>query len=271
MVLYIKDYKLYSELPLEITGLGERSYKDTFQLIFYKENVEFIRKSIFYGPVNTVREMTENNGVYTVNLVAKPYKLIIDTSEWTVTHKNIFLKEFQENFAKASSYYKKHSSKPQKQMFIFFLGDIDNRSQQFKVDNFKLLYFTFTDKFYLPKSEGNWQYNNIAEDVNNYNITNSNSDEVLVGTEPLIEAKPEVSFEIFDKVEANKPVKIEELSEPILKVETTTNTEQHTVTPSSSRVKLDMQLKVVSEESISSNIPSNQSFITKLFKFLIRK
>ncbi|WP_150468463.1 hypothetical protein [Francisella sp. SYW-9] len=201
--LYINAPNLYEDLPLQITGLGERSYKNTFQLVFNRDNLEYTKKSIFYGAINTMKEISEVNGIYTVNLVAKPYKLKIDTSNWSETHKRIFLKEFEENFKDAKKYFITHNKNIKKQMYIFFFGDFDNENKLFSTNNFKLIYFVFMDRFKLPISEGNYIYKNDVPQDSSLDIEDVIIEPIQLPSESKPEKDANIVEELTPKVEAS--------------------------------------------------------------------
>lgn len=160
---YINNSNHYE--PLSIPPYGTRSYKDTFQLIFYKNNIRYYKPAIYYGVIQSNIRLHEDSEKHCLTFLArdkkkqKPFTLEIDVSDWNKSQKDVFWKEYEKQRKEADRYYKglKDKRNAKKFLTVFFFGMPDENDKfLFKTNHFKLVYVAFLGKFESSYNNSNY-------------------------------------------------------------------------------------------------------------------
>ncbi|EHQ1165637.1 hypothetical protein KQS74_005098, partial [Escherichia coli] len=173
---------------LSIPPYGTRSYKDTFQLIFYKNNIRYYKPAIYYGVVQSNIRLHEDSDKHCITFLArdkktqKPFTLEIDVSDWNKSQKDVFWKEYEKQRKEADRYYKglKDKRNAKKYLTVFFFGMPDeNNKFLFKTNHFKLVYVAFLGKFESSYNDSNYYIENdlsVSSSLNEQPISLSDID-----------------------------------------------------------------------------------------------
>ncbi|HHQ6539916.1 TPA: hypothetical protein ACSTJY_005354, partial [Serratia fonticola] len=176
---YINGDNFYE--PLSIPPYGTRSYKDTFQLIFYREGIRYFKPAIYFGRVQSNTRLECESERYYLNFLARNkktkqvFKLEIDVSGWNESKKDFFCKEYDKKRLEASEYYNglKNKTKANKFLTVFFFGIPDENDKfLFRASYFKLIYIAFLDKFDGAYNNTNYYIDSelsLAPELNNEN------------------------------------------------------------------------------------------------------
>ncbi|ELE5677673.1 hypothetical protein, partial [Escherichia coli] len=178
---YINGDNLYE--PLSIPPYGVRTYKDTFQLIIYKEGIRYNKPAIYFGKIQSNIRLEINSNRYYLTFLARKkgtkqaYKLEIDASEWDESKKSFFCSEYEKQRAEANKYYNglKDKRKATKYLNVFFFGFPDEcDSFLFKTSFFKLIYIVFLDDFDVTYNDKNYSIEKeqlIRDEINKEHLT----------------------------------------------------------------------------------------------------
>ncbi|EKZ5287252.1 hypothetical protein REV77_004900, partial [Klebsiella aerogenes] len=169
--------------PLSIPPYGVRSYKDTFQLIIYREGIRYNKPAIYFGKIQSNIRLERKSDSYYLTFLARKkgtkqaYKLEIDVSEWDESKKKFFYDEYEKQRREANEYYNglKDKRKATKYLNVFFFGYPDgNDIFLFKTNHFKLIYIVFLDEFDVTYNDTNYyivKEQRIGCEINNEHLT----------------------------------------------------------------------------------------------------
>ncbi|MDE9495095.1 hypothetical protein KKJ09_16265 [Xenorhabdus bovienii] len=196
---------------LSIPPYGTRSYKDTFQLIFYKDNIRYFKPAIYYGVIQSNIRLQRESEKYCLTFLARnkktkqPFTLEIDVSDWNESQKDVFWKEYEKQRREADNYYKGLQDKRNAKNFltVFFFGMPDENDKfLFTINHFKLVYVAFLGNFENSYNNSNYYIENeLSEKTTNEQLISlsdinhkNNEDDIETSLEvssPLPEPEPE--------------------------------------------------------------------------------
>ncbi|MDV0559556.1 hypothetical protein, partial [Citrobacter portucalensis] len=168
---------------LSIPPYGVRSYKDTFQLIIYREGIRYNKPAIYFGKIQSNIRLERKSDCYYLTFLARKkgtkqaYKLEIDVSGWDESKKNFFYDEYEKQRREANDYYNglKDKSKATKYLNVFFFGFPDEFDNfLFKTNRFKLIYIVFLNEFDATYNDTNYYIEKeprIGYEINNEHLT----------------------------------------------------------------------------------------------------
>ncbi|ECG5644829.1 hypothetical protein E1K64_24515, partial [Salmonella enterica subsp. enterica serovar Poona] len=177
------DGLLTSNLWGSLSPYGVRSYKDTFQLVIYREGIRYNKPAIYFGKIQSNIRLERKSDYYYLTFLARKkgtkqaYKLEIDVSGWGESKKNFFYDEYEKQRREANDYYNglKDKSKATKYLNVFFFGFPDEFDRfLFKTNRFKLIYIVFLNEFDATYNDTNYYIEKeprIGYEINNEQLT----------------------------------------------------------------------------------------------------